>query len=488
MIAPTTLAIGGMFFLILLGVVGVFGITVTIALVVARDRSLVLMVATVASLIFPVHKLIGPFVEGTQAGAPGLLITSTMLVLGLLYVAWLVEHRFVPDVVRALRRPVFWAPLVAMLLACFSIGLAENDYLVLSQLVYWGFVYALFLYFGARVHKRKEVVAILVTFGVIAMLEAAVVALQKVGIIGLGLLTSDAEALARTTDVSTIGRPFGTLIHPVFLGITVAMIAVVMFSLALYLERTWIRLVCLVIVLACLVQIYLAHARGPLLGVVPTLLFLLVIGAAHHRIPAQAWTAGAVALLIGLVVFSPQIQDFYEANFGSRHFGLEVNSRAQLNDVGWRMIDRSPVVGVGLNNFTWVMDEYTEEPLIFPGFPSHNLFILTAAETGLLGLAGLLATGVALAWNALGLLKSRDPLFRAIGSSMLGILLLNLIAEQVSYSLRQEVPLSVLWIFAGLTMACVRIREDEAWASGPSFDLQRLLPTLAPPAPELVDA
>ncbi|MCZ7527868.1 MAG: O-antigen ligase family protein [Acidimicrobiia bacterium] len=482
----TTLFLGGAFFMILLGAAAIFGGALGIALLLARDRSLVLMVAVVASLIFPVHKLLGPFVEGTHAGAPGLVVSSTMLVLGLLYVAWMVEGTFVRDVVRAFRRPVFWTPLAAMFLACFSVGAARNDYLVLSQLVYWSFMYALFLYFGARVHTRNEIGWILLTFGAIALLEAGVVVLQKVGIIGLGLLAADAESVGRTTDIGTIGRPFGTLVHPVFLGITVATIAVVALAFALYLRRTWIRLVCVVIVLACLGQIYLAYARGPLLGVVPALVVVLAIGAAHHRVSARAWTAGIFAVLIGAIALSPQIEQFYERNFGSRHFGLEVNSRTQLNDVGWRMIEDSPLVGVGLNNFTQVMDEYTEEPLIFPGYPSHNLFILTAAETGLVGLAGLLAIGIALAWNSVALLGSRDPLFRAMGAAMLGILLLHLVAEQLSYSLRQEVPLTVFWIFAGMTMACVRIREDERRARRPVRTPRPARPPVGASAPEPV--
>jgi O-antigen ligase len=452
------------FTLIFLAIALALAVTVGVALILVKDRALVLMVTTVATLIFPVHKLLGPLYGNTESGAPSFLVSSTMVALGLLYLSWFAEHRFRSDVLRALRRPVFWIPLVALFLTLPSIGNATNTYLSFAQLWYWGFVYLMFLGFAARIRDRHHVNVLLITFGLFAMLEAAVVVAQQVHLIPLGLLSSqaDAESLERVTDTSTIGRPFGTLTHPVFLGITVAMIAVAMFALALYLTKPWVRLLCLLVVLACLGQIFLAEARSPMLGIFPVLGLMFLLGAFQKRIPARAWVFGALAVAVGLIVLSPIIEQFYNANFGSNHFSEEVLSRNQLSDVGWRMIDAAPVEGLGLNNYTQEMDKYIVEPLLFPGFPAHNVFILTTAETGLLGLAGLVAIGVSLAWEGVKLMYSRDPLFRAMGLTLVGILLLNLIAEQISYSTREEIPLETFWLLAALAIACVRIREDEA--------------------------
>jgi O-antigen ligase len=157
----------------------------------------------------------------------------------------------------------------------------------------------------------------------------------------------------------------------------------------------------------------------------------------------------------------PQVQSFYANNFGSRHLGVEIESRLQLNEVGYRMIDAHPLTGVGLNNFTQVMDQYTRERLLFPDFPSHNLFVLTWAETGMLGFAALLIVGGALGWQAVRLGRSHDPLYRSMGWAMVGILVAHVVGEQLSYSLRQVVPLALFWLLAGLMMACVRMHEDD---------------------------
>ena len=65
--------------------------------------------------------------------------------------------------------------------------------------------------------------------------------------------------------------------------------------------------------------------------------------------------------------------------------------RAELNWIALEMFKDHPLFGVGLNNFTVVMGEYGK----VSGWirflqPVHNVYLLIAAETGLLGLAAFL--------------------------------------------------------------------------------------------------
>lgn len=465
-VVGTGVILGSALFGLFLGVAAVFGTLLALALALARNRSLVLMVALVLGLAAPLHKTVGPALDFTvRSGAPGLLISLTMLLLAVLYVAWMIEGTFKRDVARALRRPVFWMPLVALLLSSFSIYRAPDDYLAISQVVYMLIVYALFLYFGARVRTRTEVLWIAGSIGAIALIEAPFVILQKFtgGVFGVSLLAVSTQ-LSRDTDLGEVGRPAGTMIHPVFLAIVLSMIALGALSLALFHTNKRLRVAGLATVPICLVQIYLSSSRGPLIGLVVAMVALIAIGAAQHRISVRMWVTGISVGAVALFALSPLIAQFYQATLGEKQFDVEIQARLQLNEVGWRMIQDSPIVGIGLNNFMQVQNKYIAEPLLFPTFPSHNLFILTAAETGLVGLAGLLAIGVSLAWNAIRLGLRRDPLGRAMGWGMLSILILNLVAEQFSYSLRIEVPLTLFWLFAGLMMACLRIQEDETRA------------------------
>ena len=109
-------------------------------------------------------------------------------------------------------------------------------------------------------------------------------------------------------------------------------------------------------------------------------------------------------VLAALILLWPQVQQVLR---GQLRLRSSFEPRGQIARPAQRRglaDDRQlPITGTGLNNFTQIEHRYTTEPLLFPGFPSHNLFILTAAETGVLGLAGLLIIGAALAWNAIRL-------------------------------------------------------------------------------------
>lgn len=463
MIPDIPFVIGGALFGILAAVAGVFGSVVGVALLLSKNKSRVLMAALVLTFMVPLHKIIGPVVTNTQSGAPGLILDGTTMVMLALVTMWIVEGTFQRDVIRALRRPIFWAPAAGMLLYSFSIFNSENSYLSISELYRLTLVYAVFFYFGARVKKRSEIAAVLSILCVFVFVEFFVVSMQKFtgGVFGLDVLGVPQTQQERTSALGSVGRPAGTLIHPVFLAIVLCMIVLIALSLAIFMKDRKIRIISIGVIPFALVQIYFSQSRGPLLGLAPAMVMLIIVGTAYHRINAKIWVGATIAVLLGAAAVSPQLTKFYKANFGDKHIDLEVRSRLQLNTVGFRMFYDEPLAGHGLNNFTQVMDEFTGEPLLFPGYPSHNFFVLTAAETGLLGLAAVALIGVSLAWRAMRLAASRDPFFRSIGFAMLSILLLHIVAEQLSYSLRQEVPLYLLWLFAGLMMACFRIQEDE---------------------------
>lgn len=61
--------------------------------------------------------------------------------------------------------------------------------------------------------------------------------------------------------------------------------------------------------------------------------------------------------------------------------------RLQLAKAAILMIKESPLIGVGLNNFLIRLPDLWQEPATIRLFqPVHNIFLLIAAETGLVGL------------------------------------------------------------------------------------------------------
>ena len=75
--------------------------------------------------------------------------------------------------------------------------------------------------------------------------------------------------------------------------------------------------------------------------------------------------------------------------------------RIAFQSIAASIVETKPLTGVGYNNYVLSVDEYSDTPS--PKFPVHNIFLLIAAETGLVGLLCFL---VFLALIAIRMLKS----------------------------------------------------------------------------------
>ena len=165
----------------------------------------------------------------------------------------------------------------------------------------------------------------------------------------------------------------------------------------------------------------------------------------------------ALVLMIAAAIFFPQLEGQLANNFGSSHFKEEVTSRVQLNDVAEEMFANNPIIGVGLNNFQDAMGPYEDHGVIFIDNPVQSLYLLYLSETGILGTIGFLLIGFSMFGMAFRLAKSRDRFFCGIGLGVSAAMVFLVIEELLDFALREDVPLDVYWIFAGLVVACCQM-------------------------------
>jgi Tol biopolymer transport system component len=442
------------------------GILVVGCVVRARDRSLFMVFLTVCSLIFLLHKSFGPQDLTLSGGAPAVYVTSLDALMLLLYGLWVSEGTFVADVRAAFHRRILWVPLLgAVLLLPSMLVTGADTWHSASELVRMAWMYLLFFYVAVRVRSRPMVWAILGGLGVFAVVEFVVVILQwkTGGVLGLSFLGVPTHLTSRTTDTSAIGRPFGTIIHPVFMGAAMGAMGLLSFALGLTLRRSLTKVAALGLTAACVLCLYLSHTRAALVAFVMVMLVMVVVAIVHQHLTWRTVGRVVLVLLIGAAVFLPQLEARFEENFGTGHFNTEVTSRYQLNDLAGRMIDDHPVLGVGLNNFEVVMGPYESHGIIFINNPVHNLYLLYLAETGIIGLAGLLFVGISMYNVALRLARSRDRLLGGVGLGVSAAMAFLFIEELLGFSLRQDQPLALYWIFAGLAVACFRMSGLEGW-------------------------
>lgn len=441
----------------LIAVVG--GIVAVGAFTLVRDRTAFITFATVCSLTFVMHKSFGPQDLQLSGGAISVYLTTFDVMLVLLYGLWLREGTLVSDVRAAMREPVIWLPLVAALLYLPSLLMAPTPLLSAAELVRMGWMYLLFLYVAVRVRTRRHVWVVLGGLVVFAAVELAVVVLQwrTGGVLGLSFLGVPTELGDRVTDTEVLGRPFGTIIHPVFMAAALGMVAMVALAFAVQLQRSLTKVVAVVVFLGCLACMWISDTRASFVAALMVGVVVVGVGIARRRI---AWVTlrriGIGAVVIGLVFFS-QISDKFVNSFRTGHFLTEIESRFELNDIAGRMISDHVVLGVGLNNFEAVLPGYEANPVIFFGHPVHNLYLLVLAETGVVGFVGLLLVGVGLYDVAIRLARSKDRLLGTLGTGVAAAMAFVMVEELLGFSLRQDIPLALYWLFAGLAVAGARM-------------------------------
>ena len=445
-------------------VVVAFGaIGVGLLMFLTRERELAVLLLLVMSLQFLFHKSVGPINEDIHSGANAIFINNVDALLVVLYVLWIGAGGFRSQIAAALRRREFLIPLVGSLAVLPSIVVATDLHLTLAELVRMAWMYALFLYVALRVRTRREVVMLVAAFCVIAAVQCVIAVLQwRTGSsLGLSFLGEESSLGIRTVDDSTdVPRPTGTVVHPIFLAALLAPIGLITLSLAIVLRETKWRLMLLAVSGTAFLPIVLTQARASL---VATAIAVVAVGIwmlrRRHLTWRPVWVSVAIVVVLGFAFFEPISQKVSD-NLGTSQFELEIESRLQLNEVALAMIGDSPIVGQGLNQFETVEPLYDTFGLLFAGNPVHNIYLLVAAETGLIGLVGFLALYLTAFAQALRSARSKDPVLIAVGAGIAAALVFFAVEELLSFALRQEMPLTLFWILFGLAVACARIARE----------------------------
>lgn len=444
------------------------------ALGLVPDRSVFLTFAGVASLTFVLHKSLTAQDLEHSGGAISIYISTFDMVLVVLYAVWIAEGTFLADVRPAFRRPIMWVPLLGAAFLLPGVLRAPSLLLATGELVRMGWMYLLFLYIAVRVRTLRHVYAVLGGLAVFALIELVVVVLQARtgGVLGLSFLGVPTELGERTTDSDVIGRPFGTIIHPVFMGAALGVVATLALALAVELPRSLVKFSAVALFVVCVIPMFISQTRASLVALAVAAVVVVGAGLVRGRIQVRtvAGILGAAALLALLA--TPYLLTWVDRNFGTGHYFEEVSSRTQLNDIAMRIIGDHWVLGIGLNNFETVLPAYQPFDVIFAGNPVHNLYLLYLAETGFVGFLGVAVVGGAMALVALRAARVDEPLLSGTGVGVAGAMLFLAIEELLGFSLRQDIPLALYWLLAGLAVAGTRIagplpagRSKHRWAA-----------------------
>ena len=474
------------FFVAGLGFKGVLVAAATLAggaaLIVVRDRSSFGMFAATVSLTFVLHKSFSAQFTTVSGGAISVFITTFDAMLLVLIGLWIAEGTFLSDLRVGMRRKVMWTPLIGALFLLPSMLATTTPLLAVAELTRMGWMYLLFVYMAVRVRTRRQVGMVLAGLGAFAAIEVAVILMQwkTGGVLGLEFLGVPKELGERVTDTASIGRPFGTIIHPVFMGAVMSAIGLVALSFALGRRNGLARTAAWLTLAGSMGAMYISHTRAALVAFVAVAAWVVWGSWRRGEVTTKQLKGVALVALACFVVALPALIPKFEENFGTGHFYEEINSRQQLNVIGVHMWADHPFVGVGLNNFEQVMGPYQQQGIIFFNNPVHNLYLLFLAETGLVGFVGFLVAGIGAVLPAFRLCRARDPFLRSVGRGVAAAAIFFAVEELLGFSLRQDIPLALFWLLAGLSIACLNIAEREGVEFGPPSPITRRSRVKAP--------
>jgi O-antigen ligase len=276
-----------------------------------------------------------------------------------------------------------------------------------------------------------------------------------------------------TTSVTAAGdlnRVAGTVGDPNLLA-SVLVVGLVM-SMSLCLDRgrsSPARIVTGVVALLCLVAVFATVSRGGIVALTAALLASVVLAGPRRGRMALGVVSMVIAALIYFAAFASDSQvDRLTSSDGG-------TGRTDIWRIGWRMVERNPVHGVGAGNFSVSSIHYL---LIEPGAierdefivdvpkVAHNMYLERLAENGIVGLAfflSVLLIGLGTAVRAAQAFDRANEDGLSLIARAVAVGLISTFAAD--FFLSAELS-KLLWLLIGLGPAMLAIATRLAGGSG----------------------
>jgi O-antigen ligase len=193
-------------------------------------------------------------------------------------------------------------------------------------------------------------------------------------------------------------------------------------------------------------------SRGAWMALALSITLLCWLGSRHAGLSLK--TPIAVLLILSLLYLP------FHAAISARLFGDDsgsAESRVPLMRLAFRIIEDNPLLGVGANNFTVVMDRYLTSDFREGWlFAVHNKYLLVLSETGMVGLLAFLAFLLDALRKGWRCWVYRDPLLSPLALGFAAGIAGHMLHMTVDV-FRGRPTQQLLWLVAGLLTAMLRI-------------------------------
>lgn len=268
-----------------------------------------------------------------------------------------------------------------------------------------------------------------------------------------------------------VNRSLGIFSQPNEFGSFSDLIFIIALSQAVHCRRWWSRSLLGTSCVAAAAALFLSLSRGAFIGAALGLVFLMALDPRVRRflhvvlpvaIPLAALVIPTASTSSTLGVLRARVATIASSAAGPQ------DERPAIWREALRQFDQSPIVGVGPGDypyaaltepnpeFTVLPDVASPTPELFARGPyhAHNLFLTTAAETGLIGLLALLGLATSLSLSTLVRIRARmNAATHFVSSGLLAALATVAGQGLVDDVYRNALLLMLVWLVIGLLIA-----------------------------------
>lgn len=277
--------------------------------------------------------------------------------------------------------------------------------------------------------------------------------------------------------------PTGELFNPRWVGVALAFLLPVFWGLAFYSRQNRLRLASAAVALLGSAVLLLTQAIQGFFGLFAGLLFLAI----WRTRPARRWLwlVAALVSLAGLAVFLFARRELVAAWLFSldNPLGAAASLRLDIWSRALAMLRDLPFTGIGINTFPLIQAGFYPGFLIGPEPHAHNLYLQTALDFGLPGLAAffwLIAAWFWLVWRHSQAAAAEERLLLAGLAACLVSYLAHGFLDSLMLGAK---PAAALWLILAIGVAPPHTHPSpaapESSPSRPTHPLPSLLAGLA---------
>lgn len=346
-----------------------------------------------------------------------------------------------------------------LVLGTISMLSAPEPRLAVYQVLEWAKGLVLYIYLANCVRNERDLKWVLagLMLGVLFQSLVGIVQGMTGQPIGLDFLGERMRFTRQLLAGQTSVRPSGTMWHTnqlaMYLGMTLPVIGAILLAPV---SRSK-KMATAFVLAAGLFTALLTLSRSTWLGLLTSALVLSVFGMKKRVLSPSSIVAGVIALVLVALAINLAIGGSIGLRLTNDDHG-SAESRIPLMIGALKVIADYPLLGSGLKNYATTISRYDPagEYTDFGKLPIvHNIFLLYAAEVGLLGMAAFIWVLVALGKRGLNRVGAHEvSLAVAVTAGLLASGLTLIMHNMVHVGLAGDPQLFVVfWFLSGLMVA-----------------------------------